>query len=831
MNSLLQDTRFALRQLRQSPGVAAMIVMTLALGIGASSAMFAVVDQVLLRPLPYFKSGQLVEIKESGKNGPSMFGAPFLDIEQWRRQSHNFQSIAFHAYDKPTYFIEGNTGPIQVNAPRVSDNLFATLGVNPTLGRTFEDLKGDEFSNTGESEAVVLSDAVWRDGFGENLNILGKTIRLNGESYTVIGVMPRGFQFPFDTEKPQVWVPVALGDQDKARTKNATPEYRVISRLKNGVSVDAARAELKVIQSQVAKQYTDPNAREDVTSVEMHAYDKTVVRGSVKKALIALLGASFVLWLIACVNVTNVLLVRAATRQRELAVRGALGASHWRIGRQLFIEALVLSSFASLLGMTLLLVSLKLFEVAVATQLSLHFAIVPNVSLTCFLLGLTAMTAVIASVWPALSTCRTPIDSALRQSGSLAISGRQNWLRRMLVITEFATSVVLLIGCGLLLRTIYSLKHVSVGFRTDHIIVADMVIPAYKYDGKNMTTELYDPLVARVQHLPGVQAAALTTAVPLAKRFPILFTLAPEAGDPNAEREEELTAQFRAVGPGLQKVFGFHMLRGRFFNDGDTPGSFPVVVVNRSFVRAYLGKDQDPGRILGEHLLSYAHGKPAEIVGVIDDERQSSIAEASQPEIEVCIPQITPSTGFYRVAEGMTMELALRTERDPRSFIPELREVLRHASPELASSTLTTMDQVVADSYGDQRTAARLLQIFAGSALVLCIAGLYGLLAYLVAQRTHEIGIRMALGAQRRQVISLVMREAVWTLLAASLIGLFLSYFSAQLVTSFLYGVKADDAATIAAAIVVLIAAGSLATYIPARRAAKVDPIVALRYE
>jgi len=563
-----------------------MIMVTLALGIGASSALFAVVDQVLLRPLPYYKWQQLLEIKEAGKKGPSMFGAPFLDIEQWRRQSNSFESIAFHTYDKPTYFIEGNTGPIQVNAPRVSTNLFATLGVNAALGRTFAGLKGGEFSTTGESKTAVLSDAVWRDGFGADSNILGKTIKLNGESYTVIGVMPRGFQFPFDTEKPQVWVPVMLGDQDKARGT----EYRVIARLKNGVNLDRAKAELRVIQSQIAMLYIDPNVREDVTSVEMQAYDKTVVRGSVKKALIALLGASFVLWLIACVNVTNVLLARATARQRELAVRGALGASHWRIARQLLIEALVLSAVASLLGLTLIFVSLKLFERALPTQLSFHVGIVPNLALTRFLLGLTALTAVIASVWPALLTCDTPIDSALRQSGSLAISSRQNWLRRFLVITEFAASVVLLIGCGLLLRTIYALKHVTPGFRTDHILVADMVIPAYKFDGKNMTTELYEPLVARVQHLPGVQGAALTTAVPLAKRFPILFTLAPEAGSPNAAREEELTAQFRAVGPGLQKVFGFHMLLGRFFNEGDRPGSLPVVVVNRAFVKAYLGE-------------------------------------------------------------------------------------------------------------------------------------------------------------------------------------------------------------------------------------------------
>jgi predicted permease len=831
MTSVLQDIQFALRQLRRSPGIATIVTVTLALGIGASAAMFAVVDQVLLRPLPYHDSQQLVEIKESGEKGPSMFGAPFLDIEQWREQSRSFQSIAFHTYDKPTCFIEGNTGPIQINAPRVSTNLFATLGAQPALGRSFDRRGGDQFATAGDSNTVVLSDAVWRDGFGADPNILGKTIRLNGASYTVIGVMPRGFQFPFNTEKPQIWVPLALGKRDKTRIKNATPEYRVIARLKSGVSLHAAQSGLKVIQSKVAMQYTDVTAREDVTSVEMQSYGETTVQGNVKNALYALLGASFVLWLIACMNVMNLLLARATARKRELAVRGALGASHWRIFRQLLVEALTLSSIASLLGLNLVFVALKLFEHALAAQLSFPLQIEPSFSLTSFLVGLTVLTAITTSVWPALAARGTDIDAVLRGSGSPAISRPQNWLRRVLVTTEFAMSVMLLIVCGLLLRTLFVLKHVPVGFRADHVVVADMVIPAYKFDGKNMTTELYEPLVTRVQYLLGVRAAALTTAVPLAKRFPILFSLVPESGDPNASREESLTAQFRAVGPDLQKVFGFHMLAGRFFNESDTPSSLPVVVVNRAFVRAYLGQDEDPSKILGEHPLSYARGKPAEIIGVMADERQASVAEPSQPEIDVCLPQITPNSGFYQVAEGLAMQLAVRTEKDPSLFIPELRKVLRESSPELAASTFTTMNQIVADSYGDQRTAARVLQVFAGSALVLCIAGLYGLLTYLVVQRTHEIGIRMALGAERSDVMSLVMREAGWMLLAGSVIGLLLSDIGVRLVTRFIYGVEPYDAVTIVMAIAILAVSGLCAAYLPARRAAKVDPMVALRYE
>ncbi|HXM11712.1 MAG TPA: ABC transporter permease [Terriglobales bacterium] len=828
--SIFADFSHSLRQLRRAPGFAITVIATLATGIGVSAAMFTVVDRVLLRPLPYHASAQLVEIKEAGKTGPSMFGAPFLDIEQWRERSHSLQGIAFHTYDKPTSFLEGNSGPVQVNTPKVSANLFATLGVEPAMGRDFKD-SIEEFVRKGDTKRAVLSDAVWRDGFGADSNILGKVIKLNGNSYTVIGVMPRGFQFPFNPEKPQIWIPIELGESDKSRIKNATPEYRIIARLRNGFSVDAAKAELTVIQAEVVKQYTDPHTRENVTSVEVRAYSESVVEGNVREALLALLAASGVLWLIACVNVTSLMLARAAVRRHEVAVRAALGASHWRIARQLLVEGLLLSGVASLFALGLIFLALSVFERELATQFNVHVGTTPNIKLISCLFGLTVLSAIISSVWPSFVAVKTSIDPLLRQGGMQGGGRIHHRARGLLVISQVAMSLTLLIACGLLLRTIYALKHVSLGFRTDHVIVADLVIPAYKFDGRNMTTELYQPLVERVERMPGVQAASLTTAVPLGKRFPILFTFAADELDPESLRIEDLVAQFRAVGPGLQRVFGFGMLMGRFFNEGDTAGSPPVVVVNRAFVRAYFGDNREPGKIVGQELLSYGNEKPAHIIGVLDDERQASVVAQSQPEIEVCIPQITPDSGFYRVAEGLAMNLAVRTERSPGSFVPELREVLRSASPELAGTTFTTMDQVVDDSYGDQRITARLLQIFAGSALLLCVTGLYSLLAYLVTQRTQELGIRFALGAQRQQVIWLVMRQAGWILLVGSVIGLMVSFFAGRMLANLLFGVKASDVLTLTGANMLLMATGLGAAYIPARRAASVDPMQALRTE
>jgi predicted permease len=829
-NSLSNDLRQSLRQLKRSPGFSLMAVGMLAAGIGASAAMFTVVDQVLLRSMPYRNPMQLVQIKEAGKKGPSMFGAPFVDIEQWRNRSRTLQSIAFHTYDKPTSFLEGISGPVQVNTPRVSKNLFSTLGVRPAIGRDFEDRAGNDFGNENNKTAV-LSDAVWRDGFGADPDIVGRVVRLNGVSYTVIGVMPRGFQFPFNPEKPQLWIRVELSDSDKVRTKNEAPDYRIIGRLSDGATIEQATAELKVIQSEVAKLYTDAHARENVESVDVRSYRDSVVEGSVRKALLALLAAAGVLWLIGCVNVTGLMLARAGALRRELAVRAALGATRWRIVRQLLVQGLLLSGAACLLGLGLVYLSLNMFESQVASQINVHIGLEPNGSLIFGLLALTIASAAISSVGPALVAANTPIEPALRQGSVQSGGGTHQRARGVLVVTQVAMSLSLLVACGLLLRTIFALQHVSLGFTADHVIVADMVIPAYKFDGRNMTTALYQPLVERIEHLSGVQAASLTTAVPLGKRFPIFLNFATDEKDPDSVAIEDLQAQFRAVGPGLQRVFGFRMLRGRFFNDGDTAGSPPVVVVNRAFVKAYFGDHRDPAEALGKELLSYDNDKLAHIVGVIDDEHQESVLQPSQPEVEVCIPQITPASGFYRVTEGLAMNLAVRTERTPDSIVPELRQIFRTATPELAGSTFTTMDQVVDDSYGDRRIASRLLQFFGGSALLLSVVGLYGLLAYLVTQRTHEMGVRLALGAQKQNLIWLVMRQAVFILIVGSAAGLIVSLLATRLMSNMLFGVKPYDPLSLLAASLLLAVTGLLAAFIPARRAANVNPIQALRAE
>jgi predicted permease len=831
LESLQQDVKSALRQLRRSPGFSTTVIATLAFGIAAATAMFTVVDDVLLRPLPYPHAERLVAIDEAGIHGtPNLNrGAAYLDLSSWQEQNKTFQQIAYYTGGARSNFLEGAGTSLEVNLDNVSPNFFPTLGVHPQLGRGF-DADVDPFTDGKNANTIVLSDAAWQQVFAADRTILGKDVRLNGQAYAVAGVMPKGFTFGGKTDLPQVWTTVQLTEDDKGR-KDRPRSYRAIGRLKDGVPLAAAQADLSTLQAQIAKSYEDPDVREYRTSVIVQSYPDTLVDADLRRALIALLAAAGLLWLIACVNVTNLFLVRATARQREIAVRGALGASRTRIMQKLFTEGLVLSTLASVLGSLLALGAIKIFAKQIPSHLPIHLAARANVTILLGLVGLTLLSTVFSSVWPSFLAAHTPIEPALRQSGQQSgTNRRQHRIRSSLVVAEIAMSLTLLAGCGLLLRTIYALRHAPLGFRTDHIVVAHLAIPAYRFAGRNMTTELYQPLLERVQHLSGVPAATLMTEVPLGQTFHMILSLVGKDNGRNRSENDPITSHFRAVSPEAQQVFGFRMLRGRYFNLRDTPGSQPVAVVNQRFAQLYAPDQQNLSSVLGMHLLQMRKDQPIEVVGVLDDARQSSITEP-QPEVEICIPQITPDSNSYRNVEGMAMDLALRTERPLDSIIPELRTLLRQASPEFANATFTTMDQVVADSYGSQTLAAHLLELFGGTALLLCISGLYGLLAYVVSQRTREIGLRIALGAQRRQALWLVLRQAGVLVIAGVAIGTGLAVASGRLVRGFLYGVAEHDLWTLFTVALLLLISGGLAAYFPARKAARVDPIEALRAE
>lgn len=829
LDRLLQDIRSAWRQTWRSPAFSVTVIATLALGLGATAAMFTVVERVLLQTLSYPAPQRLVLPKESGRRGDRE-SMPLPDIEQWQQRTQSFEGIGFYISANGRAFLEGDASAEQVGHYLVSANLFSVLGVRPAIGRGFADDKQERFVHAGDEKTMVLSDAAWRDGFGGRKDILGRIVRISGEPYTVVGVMPRGFSFPWNSSKPQVWTAARFDPSDDTRTTPKTL-YIPIARLKRGVSVAQAEAELKVVQSDVAKLYTDPYAKDLVTAAKVEPYGTSLVKPEVRRALLALFGASGILWLIACVNVTGLLLARAAVRQREIAIRGALGASRGRIVRQLMLEGMILSAGGSLLGLALAVVLLKAFAHNLSTQLQVKGAM-PDGRVIVVLLTLTVGSAILSAMWPAVASARASIEPALRQGcgGQAGQSLEQHRLRSALVVTQIALSLMLLVSCGLLLRTIYALRHAPLGFRTDHILVGSMAIPSYRFAGRDLMGDLYGPMLQRVRALPGVEAATLMTEVPLGHTFNVIFSFSVEGNSADAVRKRDFRAQLRVVGPEAQKVFGFKLVKGRFFNEGDTAGSPGVVVVNRAFVKEF-SQSNDPDKVMGQRLMNLEKGRPAIVVGVLDDTRQVSVAQQSQPEMEFYLPQLTQGSNLYKNVEGIAMDLAVRTERPSASVVPELKELMRRASPELANTEFVTMDQIVEDSYGNQQIMARLLIVFGCAALLLCLSGLYGLLTQLVAQRTREIGVRMALGADRGRVIRMVMRQAGRMLTAGALAGLALVYFTGKLVGSFLYGVGAYDVGTLVAICVLLLASGLAAAYLPARRAAAIDPMEALRTE
>ncbi|HUY95464.1 MAG TPA: ABC transporter permease [Terracidiphilus sp.] len=823
LESLSADARYAARQMRRNPGFAAVAIGTLALGIGAATALFTVVDHAILQPVSYQAPGRLVEVDKASKLSPGGTQPEWADIQQWIKQNRSFASVGYWAGMGPRNFLVREPTSIEVRGARVSTNMFEMLGVRPELGRDFASASASS-SNAG---AVIIGDALWRLVFSADRGIIGKAIQMNDKSYTVIGVMPPGFNFPAGSDdRPPVWTPIDPAADEAAAKKDSQNGvyYTVLARLRPGVTLAGARTEMNVIQARVAAQYKDADARKDEAGALLTPYASTLVPVDVRKALLALLGAALVLWLIAVVNVTNLLLARATSRQREIAMRGALGASRGRVLQQMLVEGLMLSGAASLLGLGLAVAAVKLL----ARQLKDHLPLgapplMPDGLILLALLVMTILTATMATLWPAWMAARAPIEPALRQGGIQAGTGRrQHRLRGLLVALEIAMSLTLLVSCGLLLRTIYALRQVPLGFRVDHILVARLDIPRYRFTGRNLMSALYEPLLQRVQQVKGVEAAGLTNEVPLGHHFRVQLGL--------IDKGKMLTTALRVVSPDVQRVFAMRMLAGRYFNAEDTPASNASVVVNRAFAREYAPNRHDPASLIGTTFWQFKKDKPLHIVGVLDDDRSNSITQASYPEVDVCTCQLAPDIGLYAIASSAT-DLAVRTDRPEKDIVPELRAIFRQAAPELEQADITAMDQIVEDSYGSQRLAAHLLEGFGGAALLLCVAGLYGLLAYIVAQRTHELGVRIALGAERGHLLWLVMRQAGLMLLTGVAVGTGLAYASGRLVRGFLYGVKAHDAWTLAGAAILLLLCGLLAAYVPARRAAGVNPMEALRSE
>jgi predicted permease len=826
MSTIWQDLRYAARQLHRSPGFAISVVLVLALGIGANAAMFTVLESTLFRPLPFAQPRRLVVLNATTSRDTGA-SSRLADIKVWQQRSHTLDAFAYFN-SGPAYLLSQNATQ-KIDKVNSSANLFQLLGVAPVLGRTFTP---DE-QQPGKDDVALLSDTVWRTQFHSDPKVIGQSVRIDNTQVTVIGVMPPNFAFPIGSEDSpaQVWKPIPIDPLLLGRSMEAGG-FRAIARLRDKSTVQAADTELNAIQKQLFPLYSADFA-DFFAPAHVHPVDfrRSLTEKDQRTALLALLGAVATLWLIACANVACLMLARTAAKRREMAVRSALGATRWRLIWQTLLESLLLALAGTGVGLILAQAALRFFRHSLTTQLSPYLALHPDLRVLTSLAALTILSALLFGLVPAWIASGSSVEQALRTDGAQSGTGRhQHRLQRILVVSELSLTLALLVSCGLLLRTVLALRKVPLGFRTDHVFVLDPRLPSYKYDAIEKNAEVFQPLLAKIKALPGVDAAGITTVAPLNKQFVIQFSMGIKKQPGN--KAPMITANMQAMGPEMQKVLGFGMARGRYFNAQDTPEAPLAAVVNSAFAKLYESSNGDvSGFSLAMSVKPGDKPRPIKVIGVLDDLHQVGIAAAAFPEIDVNAAQMRPGDGFYQATLAAHVQLIVRSSRDPNDFIPELQHTMVQLNPDLVSTEIRTMDQIVADAMGSQILAAHLLETLGGLALVVALAGLYSLLAYLVTLRTRELGLRLALGAQRADILTLVLRGAGALLLAGTIAGVALSLLTVRLLHSFLFGVTPYDPLTLIAAPLLLLLVGIFAAWLPARRAALLEPMQALRTE
>ncbi len=817
MTTLLNDLRYAWRQLLKAPGFAITAVLTLALGIGISAAMFTVVDGVLLRPLPVPHPSEIVQL------GEAISTSSLPNLRDWRDHAKSFQDIAWYTNKFFDLKKADGTAEFSINI-QTSPNFFSMLQKRPMMGRTFLPQSG----TAGNQGTVVLSYLVWKSYFHADKNILGKQLQLGADTYTVIGVMPQQFYIPNNDAGPTVWT-VLPHTADMEQRDNGF--LHGIGRLRPGVSVAAARTELSGIQANIVRQFPDQHLTKNVG---VKNYLDSLV-GSVRPALLALQGAVLLVWLIACANIAGLMLTRMSARRREIAVRAALGAARGRIVRQFLTESLLLGIAGGACGLGIAYTCLALLRHSISANVSRSGGIAFNWHVILLLIVLSMVSAVIFGTVPALQAASADPQEALHESSRGAGAGvKQLRLRNALIVGELALSLVLLVSAGLLLRTLYALRHVPVGFNPQHLVVAQFFSrggftpTAAESTSTDLRTVFYNPLLTRVRQIPGVESAALVTSAPLTNNVQLNTTFT-VIGDPAANAADR-SVDIHAVTPGAYRTLQIRLLHGRSFDDGDRIGTAPVAIVNQAFARQYLGNQPLQKRLnLDTDPTAHSILQNVRVVGVVED-TPDALGQPALPEVDIDLNQLPLKDDFYPIV-SLAMELVVRTGQPPEAIVPTVSRIFSQQNAEFIVSSVQTMPQHIDDQLGSQTLAARLLWIFAIAAVLIAAAGLYGLLSYSVSQRTREIGVRLALGAQREDVLRMILRQASRLLIAGLILGILASFITTKLVRSFLYGVAQHDFLTIAAVSVLLLAVGLVASYIPARRAAKIEPVEALRSE
>ncbi|MDX2033828.1 MAG: ABC transporter permease [Blastocatellia bacterium] len=814
MQTLVQDIRYGIRLLLKNPGFSSIAVITLALGIGANTAIFSVVNGVLLRPLAYREPARIVTLLHEGERPISP--ANFLDL---RANSRSFEQMA--AAESWGGALTGTDRPEQISGLRMGEGLFDMLGVPSLLGRT---LQPDDYA-PGRDRVLVLGHKLWQRVFGGDADIIGRQVRLNGESYTVVGVMPPQFQFPpFWSTRAEMWTPLDLASRGTNRRLNS---LRAFGRLKPGATLAQAQTEMETLSRQLAAAYPEANAD---LNIRVDLLNEKVV-GNVRPALLILSVMVGIVLLIACANIACLLLARAAARQREIAVRGAMGASRRRILRQMLTESLLLSLCGAAGGLLLAVWGVNWLTALLGGNSSGFNVRLPRLSevqldpaALVFTLSVSLLTGLVFGLAPALIASKPDLNQLLKEGGRGAI-GRRGRLREMLVVAELALSVMLLIGAGLLMKSFLKLQAVDPGFDQRNLLTATISLAgASQYVGPARET-FYRQLMAKIRSVPGIESASAINHLPLAGDT--WGTDIVIEGRPLPPAGQDINAAFRVSRPDYFRTMGIPLRAGRDFTAQDKPGA---VIVNETLARRYWPSEEAVGKRLTLDNPRDA-SQPVQwltVVGVTADVKQQSWTSA--PANEIYLP-FNESGVFYSgtAPQFASMSLVARTSVDPSSLIVALQEAVRGLDRNLPVSRVMTMEQIVADALWQPRFNLQLVALFAGLALTLASVGLYGVMAYSVAQRSHEVGLRMAMGAQQRDVLRLVVGQGMKLALVGVALGLLASAALTRAMTTLLYLVSATDPLTFLSIAALLLAIAFLACYLPARRASHVDPMAALR--
>ena len=817
MGTLMQDLRYGVRVLLKSPGFAAVAVIVLALGIGANTAIFSVVNAVLLRPLPYQDPGRLVQVWHvpPAKSFPGMteFAVSAANYLDWRDQNHVFDQLAIYSYANLN--LTGKGQPKSVTSAVVSPNFFSALRVRPLSGRAIA--PGED--QLGHANVVVLSHAFWREHFGSDPNIVGQNITLNQQSYTVVGVMPSRFEMP-----PSVQIWTSLAWTDKEKIVRGEHHFGVIGRLKAGIDLKQAQAEMNTISRRLEEEY--PTDDRGWGAVVVPLREQLVA--SVRPALLVLLGAVAFVLLIACANVANLMLAKTLGRRKEIAIRSALGASRVRIVQQVLSETVLLALAGGILGLLIAHFGVRLISAFLASQLSLS----TDFNLDGWVLGFTItvslLTGVLAGLAPALRLTRTDLNEALKQGLGRTDSdsgGRRT--RGVLVVSEVALSLVLLIGAGLMIRSLWMLRSVNPGLDPNNLLTmtVGIPVPSTRFPTPLQQSNFFNDVLQRVRALPGVESAGVIDALPLSGGGSIQ-PIAIE-GRPAQQMADQPEVAVRTISPGYIRSMHIPLLRGRDLSDSDTAGRPNAVLISESMAKRFWPKENP----LGKHLtMTFFPDAPREIVGIVGDVKDSGL-DVTDPVAMLYMSLGQLSTPLLGGWTSFPMSLVVRTTANPSGLTSAVTGAVHQVDSELPLLQIRTMQDVVGESLSQQRFNMLLLAVFAGLALLLAAIGIYSVLSYSVKRRVREIGIRMALGAQVRDVLRLIVIEGMRPTLIGVAIGLAGALALGRVLANLIYGVKPTDPVTFGAVSVLLAAVGLFASVIPAYRATRVEPMKTLRDE